>query len=56
MNLYYSHQDEIEEYSSVIELVTEAGIRKTTVFNELGKVAEMLAKHRKKKAINVELD
>ena len=36
MNLYSSRRDELEEYSSVIELVTEAGIRKTTVFTEMG--------------------
>lgn len=36
MNLYSSRKDELEEYSSVIEIVTEAGMRKTTVFNEMG--------------------
>ena len=36
MKLYSSHQDELEEHSSVIELVTEAGKRETTVFSEMG--------------------
>ena len=36
MRLFHRHKDEIEEYSSVIELTTEAGMRKTTV--EVGEV------------------
>lgn len=36
MNLYSSHEDEIEEYKGVIELVTPGGNQKTTVFNEMG--------------------
>ena len=36
MKLYSSHRDEIEEYSSVIETVTKAGRRETTVFSEMG--------------------
>ena len=36
MNLYSAHRDEIEIYSSVIDLMTEAGMRKTTVFSEMG--------------------
>jgi len=36
MNLYSSHRDEIEEFASVIDLMTEAGMRKTTIFSEYG--------------------
>lgn len=36
MHLYYRHKDEIEEYSSVFKLNTQAGMRETTVFNEMG--------------------
>ncbi len=36
MRLFHRHKDEIEEYSSIIKLTTEAGMRKTTVFNEMG--------------------
>ncbi|MFX1478321.1 MAG: Bro-N domain-containing protein [Promethearchaeota archaeon] len=36
MNLYYSHKDELEEFTSVIESMTEAGTRQTTIFNEQG--------------------
>jgi len=36
MNLYYSHNDEIEEYKGVIELMTPGGPQQTTVFNEMG--------------------
>lgn len=36
MKLYYSHQDELEEYKGVIELVTPGGKQETTVFREMG--------------------
>ena len=36
IKLYNSHKDEIEDFTSVIDLVTEAGIRKITIFNEQG--------------------
>ena len=36
MQLYYRHKDELEEYSSILNLSTEAGKRETTVFSEMG--------------------
>ncbi len=36
MKLYSSHRDEIEEYASVTDSITEAGRRETTVFSEMG--------------------
>jgi len=36
MKLYERHRDEIEDYSSVVNLTTDAGMRETTVFNEMG--------------------
>ena len=36
MQLFNRHNDEIEEYSSILNLSTEAGMRKTTVFSEMG--------------------
>ena len=36
MQLYYRHKDEVEEYSSILILSTEAGKRETTVFGEMG--------------------
>jgi len=36
MQLYYRHKDELEEYSSILNLSTEAGRRETTVFTEMG--------------------
>lgn len=36
MRLFHRHKDEIEEYTSVVNLTTEAGKRQTTVFSKEG--------------------
>ena len=36
MRLYHRNKDEIEEYTSIVKLTTEAGMRETTIFSEMG--------------------